>query len=119
MKNLNQKNSIKIFKDSSIECLATFFYIGKIPLAPGTMATFATIPLWYLMSSLNPIWYMVITFLIVVFGIFISEAYEKTQTVHDSRKIVIDEVAGFLITMVCLPVTWQSCLLYTSPSPRD
>lgn len=104
MKKLNQKYILKNFTD----CCATFFYVGKIPRAPGTFATLATIPLWYLMSSLNPIWYMAITFLIVIFGIFISEAYEKTQAVHDSREIVIDEVAGFLITMVWLPVTWQS-----------
>ncbi len=91
-----------------IECLATFFYIGKIPFAPGTFATLATIPLWYVMTSLNPIWYMVVTFLIVILGIFISEAYERTLKIHDSKTIVIDEVAGFLITMVWLPVTWQS-----------
>ncbi len=94
-----------------IECSATFFYVGKIPIAPGTFATLATIPLWYFMSGMNPIWYMTVTFAIVIFGIFISEAYEKTKSEHDSKEIVIDEVAGFLITMVWLPVTWQSVVL--------
>lgn len=93
-----------------IELLATFFYIGKFPKAPGTMATLATIPLWYLLSDLNPVWYMVIVFIIVIAGIFIAQAYEKIKHTHDSKEIVIDEVAGFLITMVWLPVTWQSAL---------
>ncbi len=91
-----------------IEILATFFYIGKIPKAPGTWATLATIPLWFLMSKLNPIFYMAIVFLIVIAGIFISQIYENQLKIHDSKTIVIDEVAGFLITMVWLPVTWQS-----------
>lgn len=94
-----------------IEILATFFYFGKIPFAPGTWGTIATIPLWYALSFLNPIWYMAITFVIVILGIFIAEAYEKTLGVHDSKTIVIDEVAGFLITMTWLPRTWQSLVL--------
>jgi phosphatidylglycerophosphatase A len=91
-----------------IECAATFFYAGKIPKAPGTFGTLATIPLWYAMTLLGSLWYMVLTIVIVIFGIFIAEAYERTLNVHDSKMIVIDEVAGFLITMVWLPVTWQS-----------
>lgn len=94
-----------------IEMLATFFYVGKIPFAPGTFGTLAAIPLWYALSQLNPIWYMTITFLIVLLGIFVSQMYEKTKAEHDSKEIVIDEVAGFLITMVWLPPTWQSVLL--------
>lgn len=91
-----------------IECLATFFYVGKIPKAPGTFGTLAAIPLWFVMTNLNPIFYMAVTFVIVILGIFISEAYERKLEIHDSKTIVIDEVAGFLITMVWLPVTWQS-----------
>ncbi len=94
-----------------VEMLATFFYVGKIPFAPGTFGTLAAIPLWFALSKLNPIWYMAIAFLIVIFGIFISQMYEKTKSEHDSKEIVIDEVAGFLITMVWLPPTWQSVVL--------
>jgi phosphatidylglycerophosphatase A len=94
-----------------IECLATFFYVGKIPKAPGTFGTLAAIPLWFVMTKLNPIFYMALTVLILILGIFISEAYERTLKTHDSKTIVIDEVAGFLITMVWLPVTWQSVVL--------
>ena len=97
--------------NKTIELLATFFYVGKVPKAPGTFGTLAAIPLWFAMTKLNPIFYMAITFAIVILGIFISEAYERTLKIHDSKTIVIDEVAGFLITMVWLPVTWQSLVL--------
>jgi len=88
--------------------LATFFYVGKIPRAPGTWGTLATIPVWFLLSKLNPLWYMTLTFIIVLVGIFASQVFEKHADRHDSKEIVIDEVAGFLIAMTWLPPTWQS-----------
>ena len=88
--------------------LATFFYVGKIPKAPGTWGTLATIPLWYLLAQLNPLWYMTGTFMVVLLGIFVAQVYEKNAGHHDSKEIVIDEVAGFLIAMTWLPMTWQS-----------
>ena len=93
-----------------VELLATFFYVGKMPKAPGTWGTLATLPLWYLLSFLNPLWYMTLVFLLVLIGIFICQAYEKISNSHDSKEVVIDEVAGFLITMTWLPVTWQAAL---------
>lgn len=94
-----------------IELLATFFYTGKSPKAPGTVATLATIPLWYALAHLHAIWYMVVVLVISVGGMFIAQLYENKKGEHDSKEIVIDEVAGFLITMTWLPMTWQSLVL--------
>lgn len=91
--------------------IATFFNIGKVPKAPGTLATVATIPLWWALSQAGPIIYMVVTILLVPLGIMAAQAYEAQSDVHDSKEIVIDEVVGFLITMVWLPMTWQSLVL--------
>lgn len=89
--------------------IATFFKIGKVKFAPGTVATIATIPLWWLLATYaGPIWYMVITILLVPVGILAAQAYEADSQTHDSKEIVIDEVVGFLITMTWLPMTWQS-----------
>lgn len=88
--------------------IATFFNIGKVPKAPGTVATLATIPLFVLMSHLPDVTYMMITFGIVVLGIFAAQAYEAVATQHDSKEIVIDEVAGYLITMALVPCTLKS-----------
>lgn len=91
--------------------LATFFGVGKISKAPGTLATLATIPLWYVLSQLGPYVYMGITFLLFPLGVWAAQAYENHMGVHDSKEIVIDEVVGFLITMTWLPLTWQSVVL--------
>jgi phosphatidylglycerophosphatase A len=91
--------------------LATFFGIGKFTKAPGTVATLATVPIWYLLAQLGPLNYMIITFLLIPVGVWAAQVYENQSATHDSKEIVIDEVVGFLITMTWLPLTWQSVVL--------
>ena len=91
--------------------IATFFNIGRVSKAPGTVATFATIPLWWALTHAGPLIYMIVVLLLVPLGIAAAQAYETQSDQHDSKEIVIDEVVGFLITMVWLPVTWQSVTL--------
>lgn len=88
--------------------LATLFGIGKVTKAPGTVATLATIPIWYALAQLGPLIYLSIVFFLVPIGVWASHAYEAHAKEHDSKEIVIDEVVGFLITMAWLPLTWQS-----------
>jgi phosphatidylglycerophosphatase A len=94
-----------------LRLIATFFNVGKIPFAPGTMGTIAAIPLWWALSQAGPIIYMVITFLLVPLGIVAAQAYVNHTQTHDCQEIVIDEVVGFLITMTWLPLTWQSLVI--------
>lgn len=91
--------------------IATFFNIGRISKAPGTVATMATIPVWWLLAQTGPIIYMIVTLILVPVGIIAAQAYESQSSEHDAKEIVIDEVVGFLITMVWLPMTWQSLAL--------
>lgn len=95
-----------------IEVLATFFYAGKFPKAPGTAGTAAAVPLWILLAYFfHPVGYMAIVFLLLIAGIFICQAYENQKKSHDSKEIVFDEVVGYLITMTWLPLTWQSAII--------
>lgn len=91
--------------------LATMFGVGFSPKAPGTVATLATIPIFMLLSLTGPIIYMIVLLLLVIVGIIASEIYEQDKGSHDSQEIVIDEVVGYLITMVWLPLTWQAILI--------
>src|SRR5689334_9109803 len=91
--------------------LAVFFGVGKSPKAPGTVATAATIPVWYLLAQTGPFIYMGVTLILVFVGVAAANAYEAISDRHDSKEIVIDEVVGYLITMTWLPVTWQSALI--------
>jgi phosphatidylglycerophosphatase A len=91
--------------------LAIFFGVGLSPKAPGTVATVATIPLVLLLNWAGPFVYMGATIAITILGILAAQAYEDDKGGHDHSEIVIDEVAGFLIAMIWLPMTWQAILI--------
>lgn len=89
--------------------LATFFGVGKLPGAPGTWGSLAAVPFVYLASLLGPLPSMGIALCVIVAGIFAAEIYERENPDrHDASEIVIDEVAGMFVTMIWLPITWQS-----------
>ncbi|KHD89672.1 MAG: phosphatidylglycerophosphatase [Bdellovibrio sp. ArHS] len=91
--------------------LAILFGVGRFPKGPGTVATLATIPLVILLWKTGPLVYMAAIVLLLPVGIAACEVYEQDQGGHDHKEIVIDEVLGFLITMVWLPLTWQAILI--------
>lgn len=88
--------------------LATLFGVGRFPKGPGTVGTLVTIPVVILLSMAGPLVYMAAIVLLLPVGIVACEFYEQDKGGHDHKEIVIDEVLGFLITMVWLPMTWQA-----------
>ena len=94
-----------------LEALATGFYLGKIPKAPGTFGTLLGIPLaWFMAVSLSPVGYMIGVLVILLISIYIAEMHERETNSHDPKEIVIDEVVGYLIAMTWLPLNWKSFL---------
>jgi phosphatidylglycerophosphatase A len=91
-----------------IDFFATWFYLGKMKKAPGTWGTIGAIPLVYALSFAGPLIYMSFVILFLPLSILVSELYERRHGGHDHPEIVIDEVIGFMITMIWLPMTWQS-----------
>jgi phosphatidylglycerophosphatase A len=82
---------------------SSFFGAGYVPVAPGTAGTVAAIPLWYLLAHL-PIWaYLLATLGVTLSGMVAAHRAGKYYGVADSGHIVIDEVAGYLVTMAFLP----------------
>lgn len=90
---------------------ATLFGVGNIPFMPGTWGTLATVPLCYFMLQLGPLLYMLITLALSIYAIWAADLYEQQAGTHDAKQIVIDELAGFLVTMAWMPLTWQSLLI--------
>ena len=83
--------------------LATWFGIGLVPLVPGTFGTLAAVPLILLLNYLGE-WYGV--FALVVITIVAIRVSDRTQELlgrTDPSEVVIDEVAGFLATMLLFP----------------
>lgn len=53
---------------------------------------------------------MVATAIFSALAMLIAHLDEKMQGGHDRSEVVIDEVAGFLVTMTWLPMSWQALL---------
>lgn len=101
--------NLSVAQSRIIELLATAGGLGKAPRAPGTFGTLAGIPFVYIFAKLNPLLAFMATFAIVIGAVFVADAYQSAKGGdHDRQEIVIDEVAGYLITMAMIPLTWQT-----------
>lgn len=85
-----------------IKLIATFFYIGEVSVAPGTLASFAG-ALMSIIVFQNIILYLVILVFVLAVGFYASGKMEKLAGEHDPSCVVIDEVAGVMISFFLLP----------------
>ena len=88
--------------------LSTMFGVGTLFAAPGTWGTVAALPLAAGLMWLGSMWHMMATLLLFPVAVIAAQMHGQSTSTHDSQEIVIDEVLGFLITMVMLPLTWQA-----------
>ncbi len=89
--------------------IATVFYTGLSPVAPGTVGTIAGgIPLYYLFSLLPPVQYLCAIYVFFWFSCYFAHHAEKTLNEKDSSKIVIDEVIGYLVAMAFVPTNLKT-----------
>ena len=85
--------------------LATGFGAGFSPVIPGTIGTLVAIPIELLLSSIqSPVYELTL----ITFFFLSSWSSDKAQA-HwnrkDDRRIVIDEMMGYLVTMFWIPKT--------------
>jgi phosphatidylglycerophosphatase A len=96
--------------------VATFFGIGKLRPGPGTWGSAVTVVLWWMLArSISPAlrhWAAFFLAVIAVLaGIPAATRVARGSGKKDPQFVVIDEVAGQLITLIAAPITWQSLLL--------
>lgn len=93
-------------KQNKLFWIVSFFGVGAAPKAQGTFGTLAAIPFWIALQNLELSTYLLFLVAFIFFAIFICDKYETLKGSHDSSEIVIDEVAGFWVTMAGLPSHW-------------
>jgi phosphatidylglycerophosphatase A len=82
--------------------IATAGGAGYVPVAPGTAGTAVAVPLVWALSGLGWPAFLAITIAVTAIGIAAASEADRSWGTHDSGRIVIDEVAGYMVTM--LPV---------------
>lgn len=91
--------------------LAFGFGSGLAKKAPGTFGTLVAVPICLLLEPMGLTVYSLATLVAVLAGIYICDQAAKKLQVHDFGGIVWDEVAGLMITLWGVPLTWQNLLL--------
>jgi phosphatidylglycerophosphatase A len=95
-------------------CLASAGYVGYIPFASGTFGSLVAMPLFLPFNGLRVLsvpLYLLTYAGAVAAACWIAGEADKYLQEHDSHKIVIDEVVGYLGATLFLQPTWTHALL--------
>jgi phosphatidylglycerophosphatase A len=90
--------------------LGTWFGCGRIP-APGTVGTIAALPLYFALQALGAYGVLIGAIAISAIGIWASDLIARSRAEEDPQFVVIDEVAGMLITLAFGAHTWTAVLV--------
>jgi len=86
----------------TFKTLSTFFYIGYLPFIPGTFASIVGVFLFYLIKD-NSAMHILFTLTLIILGFLVAGKAEEIFQRKDARCIVIDEVAGMLLSLIFIP----------------
>jgi len=84
--------------------IATGFFSGKIPFAPGTFGTLAAIPFALVFLIIPTSFYGVYIVGLILAAIYFADKAEKIIGKKDPGCIVIDEIAGYVVALSIVPV---------------
>lgn len=96
--------------------VATFFGAGRLRPGPGSWGSLATVILWWLLTRViapdrQALAATGLAVLAILIGIPAATRVARASGLKDPQFVVIDEVAGQLITLIAVPVSWKSLLL--------
>jgi phosphatidylglycerophosphatase A len=95
--------------------VSTFFGVGRLRPGPGTWASAVTVLLWAALayglapSARTPV-AIALVLLVTLIGIPAATRVARESGLKDPQFVVIDEVAGQLITLIAVPVAWKTFL---------
>lgn len=82
--------------------IASVFYIGYLPIAPGSIGSFAALFLYYFIKD-NQMLMGIGIIVCIVLGFLTAGRTERLLGGKDPGEIIIDEFAGMLISLYFLP----------------
>jgi phosphatidylglycerophosphatase A len=91
------------FKQKTVMFLATGCYIGNISFAPGTFGSVFGLFVCFFLSKIDFSIAVLLTLIFILSAIWIAGEAEKILGEEDPGCIVIDEIAGIILTLSGLP----------------
>jgi phosphatidylglycerophosphatase A len=94
--------------------LATGFGSGYSPIAPGTAGTIVAVPIYLLLVwywHLSLVSYLIVVVIVTALGCLAAHRAGRHFGLIDAGHIVIDEIAGFLISMTAVAVSWPAIII--------
>lgn len=88
---------------------AVFFGCGLSPIMPGTVGTIGGVVFYYFIHAYP--FYMTVLVSLVIIGTWSAQYVSTMRQKDDPQEVVIDEVAGYLITMLFVPFSVFSMAL--------
>jgi phosphatidylglycerophosphatase A len=89
--------------------IATAGFVGHMPVAPGTWGTAVAVPIAWLLAGLAWPAYLAVVGGVIGLAILAAEIADRSWGTEDSGRIVIDEVAGYLVTVAFVDrATWPA-----------
>jgi len=90
----------------------TLFYSGLSPKAPGTVGSFVALLMGlFLLKYIDVTTLFLLSLLITVIAVKEIDKYEKEVGEHDSKEIVIDELAGMWIALSICGITEENFII--------
>ena len=90
----------------------TVGFSGLSPKAPGTVGSFVSLILGlFLLEFLHPSTLFLLSLLITVIAVKQIDIYEQEVGAHDSKEIVIDELAGMWIALSICGITSDNLII--------
>ena len=86
------------------EITSTVFYIGRLPLAPGTFCSFIAFLAWfYLRFYIEGVFILYASLILFFVGVAVSTIHSEVIKKEDPSEIVIDEWVGQWIALWLIP----------------
>ena len=86
------------------EIISTVFYLGRIPLAPGTICSFLAFLSWYyLRFYIEGVFILYGSLILFFIGVAVSTIYSESIKKEDPPEVVIDEWVGQWIALWLIP----------------
>jgi phosphatidylglycerophosphatase A len=81
------------------KAIATVGGAGYAPVAPGTCGTLVAVPVAWLLADTTWWGFAIVVAAVTAIGIWAAAVADAAWATHDSGRVVVDEVAGYLATV--------------------